>query len=122
MFFFADKLIIFICCGTPFDLSHALSCKKGGLVTHRHHKAHGAFGDLTALVWNQIKELVVREASTLSHTPALVADISIRGVWIPQAEALFDIIVTDTDAQSYLSSSNVITRVPSICFLLSCNT
>ena len=65
---------------------------------------------------------MVREASTLSHTPALVADISIRGVWIPQAEALFDIIVTDTDAQSYLSSSNVITRVPSICFLLSCNT
>ena len=93
-------------CGAPFKLSHALLCKRGGLVTQRHNEVRDVFWDLAALVWNQvIKEPVVREASTLSHTPALVADLSIRGVWIPQAEALFDIRVTDTDTQFYLSSS-----------------
>lgn len=50
---------------------------------------------------------MVREANILSHTPALVANLSIRGVWIPQAEALFDIRVTDTDGQSYMSSSPI---------------
>ena len=32
----------------------------------------------------------------------LVADFGVHGVWSPQSEALFDIRVTDTDAQSYL--------------------
>ena len=32
----------------------------------------------------------------------LIADLGVRGVWSPQSEALFDIRVTDTDAQSYL--------------------
>ena len=31
----------------------------------------------------------------------LVADLCVRGVWEPQTEALFDIRVVDTDAQSY---------------------
>ena len=35
----------------------------------------------------------------------MVADLSVRGVWIPQVEALFDIRVVDTDAQSYRNSS-----------------
>ena len=32
-----------------------------------------------------------------------ISDLGIRGVWSPQSEALFDIRVTGTDAQSYLS-------------------
>ena len=32
----------------------------------------------------------------------LIANLLIHGVWSPQSEALFDIHVTDTDAQSYL--------------------
>ena len=52
--------------------------------TQRHNEVRDVLGDLAALVWNQvIKEPVVREANTLSHTPALWADLSIRGVWIP---------------------------------------
>lgn len=63
---------------------------------------HDAFGDLAALAWSQVTcEPIVREACTSSRTTALVADFSVRGVWIPQAEALFDIRVVDTDAQSY---------------------
>ena len=38
---------------------------------------------------------------------ALIAYLGVRGVWIPQAEALFDIRVTDTDAASYIDHSVV---------------
>ena len=37
----------------------------------------------------------------MSGTPAFIADLSVCGVWIPQADALFDVRVVDTDAQSY---------------------
>ena len=33
---------------------------------------------------------------------ALIADLGVRGVWIPQAEALFDVRVADTDVASYV--------------------
>jgi hypothetical protein len=98
-------------CGADIVLSHALSCRFGGLVTQRHNEVRDTFGDLASLAWGQvIKEPIVRDANNSSDTPALVADLSIRGVWIPQAEALFDIRVTDTDAQSYrnLSPSDVL--------------
>ena len=35
------------------------------------------------------------------HGETLIADLCVRGVLLPQAEALFDIHVIDTDAQSY---------------------
>ena len=95
-------------CSDLFDLSHALSCRRGGLVTQRHNEVRDAFGDLSSLAWNQvIKEPVGRESSALSDSPALVADLSVRGVWVPQAEALFDIRVIDTDAQSYRAQSPI---------------
>ena len=39
-----------------------------------------------------------------ADSPALIniADLVVRGVWIPQAEALFDVRVTDYDAASYV--------------------
>ena len=49
---------------------------------------------------NVVRELVVCGKSTLSDG-ALVADLCVRGVWIPQSEALHDICVVNTDAQSY---------------------
>ena len=39
--------------------------------------------------------------SASSDGGTLVADLCIRGVWVPQAEVLFDIRVVDTDARSY---------------------
>ena len=35
------------------------------------------------------------------ESQGLVADLGVRGVWQPLSEALFDIRVVDTDAQSY---------------------
>ena len=85
-------------CGASFNLSHALICRKGGLVTQRHNEIRDALGDLSSLAWSQVKEPIVKEADESSGSPALVADLSVRGVWVPQAEALFDVRVLDTDA------------------------
>ena len=77
-------------CGSTFDLSHALDCRKGGLVTQRHNEVRDALGDLAALAYKDvICEPIVREGS--DTVPALIADLGIRGVWLPQIEALFDI-------------------------------
>ena len=44
------------------------------------------------------REPVIQEATEENDREALVADLGMRGVWQPQAEALLDIRVTDTDA------------------------
>lgn len=91
-------------CGDHFSLTHALDCKKGGLVTVRHNEIRDALGDMANLVWKDVKrEPIVREAS--EATPCLIADLGVRGVWQPQEEALFDVRVVDTDAPSYAARS-----------------
>ena len=68
----------------------------------RHNEIRDAIGDLAALAWGQVRlETVVTEAED-QQSETLIADLCVRGVWLPQAEALFDIRVVDTDAQSYL--------------------
>ena len=52
-----------------------------------------------------VREPIVREANDSLGMPALIADLGVRGVWQPQTEALFDIRVVDTDAQSYTERS-----------------
>ena len=90
-------------CGGPFDMTHALDCKKGGLVTQRHNEVRDALGNIAALAYKEVvREPVVREADEARGISALVADLGVRGVWQPQTEALFDVRVVDTDAQSYV--------------------
>ena len=90
-------------CGGPFNLTHALECKKGALVTQQHNKVRDALGDIAALAYNEVvREPVVREADEAWRISALVADLGVRGVWQPQTEALFDVRVFDTDAQCYV--------------------
>ena len=89
-------------CGAPFDLSHALVCRKSGLVTHRHNEICDTFGDLSSLAWSQvIREPMVKKANLLSRSSILVAERFVRGVWVPQSKALFDIRIIYTDARSY---------------------
>ena len=56
---------------------------------------------MASLVWGiVIRDPVFCEQSATSGG-ALVADLCVRGVWVPQAVALFDICVVYADAQSY---------------------
>ena len=43
----------------------------------------------------------MRDADPVRGLPALVADLGVRGLWAAQTEALLNIRVMDTDAQSY---------------------
>ena len=87
--------------GNEFSFQHALDCKKGGLVTQHHNEVRDAPGDLAAIVYKDVvRESIVQEAD---GRPALIADLSIQGVWQPQTVALLDVHVIDTDAQSYAS-------------------
>uniref|UniRef100_A0A1X7SIH7 Uncharacterized protein n=1 Tax=Amphimedon queenslandica TaxID=400682 RepID=A0A1X7SIH7_AMPQE len=90
-------------CGLEFDLAHALSCRKGGLIIQRHNEIREAFGYLSALAWSKVRrEPIVREADIETNAPALIADLAVRGVWLsPQTEALFDVCIVDTDAKFY---------------------
>ena len=89
-------------CGATSSLDHFLICRKGGLVVQRHNEIRDAIGDLAALAWGQVRrETVVGEAGD-QHGETLIADLCVHGVWLPQAEALFDICVVDTDAPSHI--------------------
>ena len=90
--------------GAAFLMSHALNCWRGGLVIRRHNEICDALGVLACLAYKDvIREPVVRDGD--ADSPGLIADLGVRGVWQPQGEALFDVCVVDTDAQSYISRS-----------------
>uniref|UniRef100_A0A1X7UHG6 Uncharacterized protein n=1 Tax=Amphimedon queenslandica TaxID=400682 RepID=A0A1X7UHG6_AMPQE len=87
-------------CSSEFTTSHALDCKKGGLVTLRHNEVRDLLCDMSSLAWSQVvKEPVIRESH--GNCEALIGDISARGIWQSQATAVFDVRVIDSDAPSY---------------------
>ena len=68
-------------CGGPFTVCHALDCQKVGLETQRHNEVRDALGDIAAMAHNEvIRDPVVRESGKIKDTPALVADLGVRGV------------------------------------------
>ena len=84
-------------CGSQFSTGHPLDCRKSGLVIQRHNVIKDALGDLASIAYKE----VVREP-IVENVPASVADLSVRGVWQPQATTFFDVRVVDSDANSYL--------------------
>eukprot|EP00731_Ephydatia_muelleri_P020885 Em0013g612a len=52
-----------------------------------------------------VREPIVREADIQAGVSGLRLDLGVRGVCQPQAEALFDFKIIDTDAPSYSSCS-----------------
>lgn len=74
-------------------MTHALDCHKGGLVTQHHNDSRDALGDFAALGYREvICEPLVCNGDESSLT--LIADLGVRGVWILQAKAMFDVRVT----------------------------
>ena len=68
-------------------------CKKDGLVLQRHTEVRNAIGDLVAMAWSQVKrEPIVKEADEENHSLVITVDLTVHGVWQPQAVALFDIL------------------------------
>ena len=81
-----------------------MNCYKSGLVTQRHNEVRDALGDLATLGYREVAcEPIVCDGD--ENSPALIADLGVREVWVPQGEALFDVRVADTDAASYVCKS-----------------
>jgi len=69
-------------CGENFSLTYALDCHKGGLVTQCHNEVRDALGDLATSGYSEVvRELILCDGNEAS--PALIADLGVRGVWIP---------------------------------------
>ena len=65
-----------------FCLTHALVCCKGGLVTQHHDEVRDSLGGLAALWYREVvHEPIVCDEGEVS--PTLIADLEVRGVWIP---------------------------------------
>jgi hypothetical protein len=100
-------------CSKPFDVSHALDCKMGGLVGARHNECRDLNIDiLKATGLSQIvREPIIKE-SDMSGNGGLRVDWGVRGFWEFQREALFDICILNADAPSH-SSTNLETLLNS---------
>ena len=78
-------------CGEDFTVSHALDCKKGGFVAHRHND----FRDLNINLLHksgltQVTEQPVHKESSADGDDGLRVDWSARSFWESQRETLFD--------------------------------
>ena len=71
-----------------------------GLIGHHHNGVCDSISSsLTSHVWGNV---VHKHVICKQYTSSDSAQIDVlRGMWIPQTEALFDIHVVDTDTQSY---------------------
>ena len=93
-------------CSCPFDVNHALNCKKGGLVGARHNESRDLNIDMLKMTGlsQVIREPVVKESDS-DGKGGLRLDWGVRGFWEFQREALFDIRIINADAPSYSTST-----------------
>ena len=100
-------------CGEAFNISHALSCKKGGFVTQRHNELRDMTADLLSEVCHDVQvEPVLNELTgeTFSYRSANISpearlDVSARSVWARNQRAFFDIRVFHPNARRYQKQS-----------------
>lgn len=97
-------------CQQPHSRGHAMACKKGGRILHRHNDLVGTIHDLC--VQAHTKTAVTdeplihpgRDAARCigqNAVPELRGDLSVRNFWSRGQNATFDVRITDTEAQSH---------------------
>jgi hypothetical protein len=103
-------------CNAPFSISHALQCKRGGLVIRRHNEVRDEVADLAAAAFapSQVRhEPRIDIASTSASEPTSTTnpipipiptgdrgDLSIRGLYDRNTDCIIDFSVTDLDSAS----------------------
>ena len=95
-------------CGQKFDVTHALSCKKGGFVNERHDNIKNTLTSLLTKVCLDVEsephlipvtnELFVKKTANTSEEARL--DIKAKGFWQRGQTAFFDVRVTHVNSQS----------------------
>ena len=83
-------------CGSRFDVSHALSCKKGSFVTLRHNEIRNLISVALTEVCPDVLVLHIANKSSESRL-----DISVTDFRIPGQRVFFDVRVFDLSAEKY---------------------
>ena len=99
-------------CGNSFNLEHALSCPKGGLVITRNNELRNLTTEITAEVCKNVviepllTPLTGEELPKSSNTSNQArADVSARGLWINGQTAFCDVRVFNPLARCHLHHS-----------------
>ena len=95
-------------CGKPFDVSHSLSCKKGGFVTLRHNEVRDMTGEMLHEVCRNVSiepalqpltgQNLNRSAITSNGSRV---DVSARDFWVRDQQAFFDVRVFNSFAKRH---------------------
>ena len=107
-----NNLPSYCVCGTKFDVTHAMNCKRGGFINARHNNIR----DFEASLLNQVctdvesepplqplgNEQLPRSANSSADARL---DIRARGFWRRGQNAYFDVRVTNADSASQTNMS-----------------
>ena len=100
--------------GSKKDIQHATSCNKGGFIAIRHNDLR----DLTASLLTEVckdvdiePQLLPIMGETFSNRTANTSDearvdIKLRGFWVRDQQAFFDVRVLDPNANRYLNKAH----------------
>jgi hypothetical protein len=100
-------------CGERFTVGHAMACRKGGLIIHRHDDVAAEWHQLCASALSNSRVTdepvipqsrareVVDGVERWSTPPEIRGDVAAHGFWTRGTTAIFDIRVSDTDARSF---------------------
>jgi hypothetical protein len=98
-------------CGDRFTTEHAMSCRKGGLIIHRHNDLVNTWGKLCGQAHTpstvtdkpliQPSPNVPMEGTNRTEPSSeLRGDLAVHGFWTRGQTAIFDVRITDTDQPS----------------------
>ena len=93
-------------CSKPYNVQHAISCKKGGFVTLRHNELRDNIGEMLEEVTSDVKvepalQPLSGEEIKGNQSDEARSDISARGFWIRGQREFFDIRVFDPNPQRH---------------------
>ena len=96
-------------CSKPYNVQHAISCKKGGFVTLRHNELRDNIAEMREEVTSDVNvepalQLLSGEEIKGSQSDEARSD-SVRGFWITGQRVFFDIRVFDPNAQRHQSKT-----------------
>ena len=106
-----DRIPSKCACGASFDMSHALSCKKGGFITLRHNEVRDITAELLGKVCVDVrKEPALAELNNeqlpqqANKSKEARLDISALNFWTNGQRAFFDVRVFNLFAQRHRKS------------------
>ena len=99
-------------CSKPFDVEHALNCKKGGFITNRHNSVRDITANLLQEITNDVQIEPILEPRTgevfqrsVNTSENARVDIAARSIWIRGQRAYFDVRVFNPLARTYRDHS-----------------